>query len=587
MTDTGSSPSQTAPGSALRIVLRARRSMLRNSIRRIRGYLWIHVIVGAAVLISLLLGGGVLFHAMFRFLRAQEVFGPPLMERLVAVVLLAFFSMLIFSNLIITLTTTYISRDSEFLFGYPISARSVFTIKLTESIFYSSWAFVLLSLPLFVAYGLSKSAVWWYYPLSLLMGLPFLVIPAAVGAVITMLVSAFLPAKRARFYSFGLILAAGAVTVGLVRLMGLRSLVSRAETDEFQQIMELLNVGSAPVLPNYWLSRGMKAASEGQVQECLWWGWCLLITAAASLQICLWLAPAIYYRGWVLAREAASRTREANARWSPFRLTDALLSPLSSQMRALVSKDIRTFWRDPAQWSQLVILFGLLVIYVANIRGLTGRLSGMEGFFKDWPVFLSFFNMGATCFVVCILTTRFVYPMLSLEGRQYWVIGLAPFAKSRLVWEKYFLCLGLTATLALTLIAFSNTRLEIHPVLGWISLVTALLLTLGLSALAVGLGAIFPDFRQDNPARIANGVGGTANIILSLAYIGGVLAAALPPSVVLMRHADTRELTLDSSIQILSNMWPFLVGYTVLHGLALFLPLTLGIRRWNRLEIHL
>src|SRR5690606_5961916 len=104
--------------------------MLRNALRRIRGYLWIHVAMGMIVLLSLLLGGGALFLAMFNFLRSQEVFGAPLMERLVGIVLLAFFSMLVFSNLIITLTTTYISRDTEFLFSYPISARSVFGIKL-------------------------------------------------------------------------------------------------------------------------------------------------------------------------------------------------------------------------------------------------------------------------------------------------------------------------------------------------------------------------------------------------------------------------------------------------------------------------
>lgn len=571
----------------MRIVLAARTNMLRNALRRIRGYLWIHVGMGMLVLLSLLFGGGALFLAMFNFLRAQEVFGPPLMERLVGVVLLAFFSMLIFSNLIITLTTTYISRDTEFLFSYPIPARSVFGIKLSESIFYSSWAFVLLSLPLFIAYGVSKDAVWWYYPLSLAMGLPFLVIPAAIGAVVTMLVSAWLPARRARVYSIGLVFAAGLLALGIVRLMGLRTLVSRAESDDFTQIMNMLNVGNAPYLPNYWLARGMKAASEGLLTDAAWWGWCLVITAGAALQICMWLAPAIYYRGWVLAREAASATRETNNRWSPLRLVDALLSPLRPPLRALVSKDMRTFWRDPAQWSQLVILFGLLVIYVANIRGLTGRLSTLEDFFQNWPVFLSFFNLGATCFVICILTTRFIYPMLSLEGRQYWVVGLAPFPKRHLVWEKYLLCVGMTGTLALTLIAFSNSRLELDPALGWIGLVTVMLLCLGLASLAVGLGAIFPDFRQDNPARIANGIGGTTNIIISLAYIGAVLALALPPTLMLMHKIRLGAIGGQPAWETIQAMWPWLAGYLLVHIGAVVIPLVLGIRRWDRLEIHI
>jgi ABC-2 type transport system permease protein len=402
-----------------------------------------------------------------------------------------------------------------------------------------------------------------------------------------MVVSAMLPARRARGYSIGLVLAAGLVTVGVVRLMGLRTLVSQAETDEFTQIMNMLNVGSAPYLPNYWLARGMKAASEGTWTECLWWCWCLLITAAAMLQICLWLAPAIYYRGWVLAREAASASRDASGRWSPFAIADKFLKPLGPAMKALVSKDIRTFWRDPAQWSQLVILFGLLVIYVANIRGLTGRLETLENFLKDWPVFLSFFNLGATCFVICILTTRFVYPMLSLEGRQYWVVGLAPFPKRNLVWEKYILCMALTGSLAVGLIAFSNMRLEVHAALGWIGLVTVVLLTLGLSSLAVGLGAIFPDFRQDNPARIANGVGGTTNIILSLAYVGIVLGLALPPTLYLMRNINSAGRGSMPVWETLHTMWPWVCGYFFVHTMALILPLWLGLKRWDKLEIPL
>lgn len=571
----------------LSIILRARWAMLSNSVRAIRSYLWIHVVVGFFVLGSLLVGGGFLFHAMFRFLIAQEPFGGPLMERLMAIVLLAFFSMLIFSNLIITLTTTYISRDTEFLFSYPISARSVFGVKLAESIFYSSWAFVVLSLPLFTAYGFSKDAQWWFYPVAILLGMPFLIIPASIGAIVTMVISAWLPAKRARSYSVGLVIVAVIVTVGIVRLMGLRSLVSQAETDDFTQIMNLLNVGSVPLLPNYWLARGLKAASEGDLSGCLWWGWCLLVTAATILQICMWLAPSIYFRGWVLAREAASATRSIGSRWSPFPVIDKFLHVFPAPIRALISKDMRAFWRDPAQWSQLVILFGLLVIYVANIRGLTGRLAALEDFFQNWPVILSFFNLGATCFVICILTTRFIYPMLSLEGRQYWVVGLAPFPKRHLIWEKYGICLGVTASLAIVLIAFSNSKLNVGTALGWIAMGTVLLLSLGLTSLAVGLGAIFPDFRQDNPARIANGIGGTANIILSLAYIGAILGLALPPTYSLIRFLKNGDGPLDASLYTLSAMWPWIGAYFVLHAVVISLPLVLGMRRWDRLEIHL
>ena len=164
--------------------------------------------------------------------------------------------MLIFSNLIITLTTTYISKETEFLFSFPMRARSLFVVKLIESIFFSSWAFVLLTLPIFTAYGISKGAPIVYYPVSYVLGLPFLVIPACLGAVITMLISAYLPARKVRLYSVALLGAALGVTALLVRPMGLRSMVVRANVQDFSLIVALRNVCRARLRPPRRVLRG-------------------------------------------------------------------------------------------------------------------------------------------------------------------------------------------------------------------------------------------------------------------------------------------------------------------------------------------
>lgn len=576
----------TNPPASARVVLRAKWQMMDNAIRSIRSHLWIHVAAGLFT-VALLVGfGGVLFWEMFRYLLDLEPFGAPLMERLVAIVLLAFFSMLTFSNLIITLTTTYISKETEFLLGFPFSFRSVFAVKLVESVFYSSWAFVLLSLPLFTAYGIAKHAHPGFYPAAVILGIPFLVIPAALGALITMLLSAYLPAKRARTYSVGLLLAALVLTGGIVRMMGLRRLLTGAESQDFEQIMSILSVGSMPLLPNYWLSRGMQAASVGDWADAGYWFLVLASTAAFTVQICLWLVPALYYRGWSMAKEGASATSTVGG-WSPFPLLDRLVTPFTPPIRALVGKDIRTFWRDPSQWSQLVILFGLLVIYVANIRGLTRQLGVLENYLRQWPTILSFFNLGATSFVICILTTRFIYPMLSLEGKQYWVVGLAPFPKRKLIYEKYAICMSASVILAFILIALSNYMLRIKPALGVMGLVTISAMSCGLTSLAVGLGAIFPDFRQDNPARIANGLGGTINIVLSLFYIGGTIALELPPAFVMVHHLDMGA-PLETALWITWQVtWPFILGIIALHAAVIYFPMRIGLRRWDNLEFHL
>lgn len=574
--------------SAILTIFRVKRSVVDNILRQVRHYLWIHLIAGLFTLFLVVGGGSAFFFLLFDFLMHQEPFGPPLMERLIGMVLLAFFSMLVFSNLIITLTTTYISRETEFLVAFPIRFRSLFLVKLAESIFYSSWAFALLSFPLFMAYGFSKHAPPMFYPLAFGLGVPFLVTPAAVGAILTMAVSAYVPARKARTYSVVLLAVALGVTALIVKLMGLRSMVVSTNVQDFSQIMAFLNVGSVPLLPNFWLARGMEAGSMGRYREAGYWFLCLLSTALMTIQVCLWLVPKLYYRGWALAKESASAVRTTGGR-SLFPVLDRLFTPFSQPVRALIQKDMRTFWRDPAQWSQLIILFGLLVIYISNIRGMSRQLQQLDAFVRQWRTILAFFNMSATCFVLSILTTRFVYPMLSLEGKQYWVVGLAPFAKEKLVWEKYGICIGGALMIALPLTFFSNYVLEARLPLAWLSLVTVIVLGLGLTSLAVGFGAMFPDFKEDNPARIANGLGGTINIVLSLAYIAANIVIEIPFAFRMMELVEGRiPLRAGESPLIAAavHAWPFVLGFAALNLAAVLLPMSLGIRRWKSLEFH-
>ena len=110
----------------LRLFFRLKWRTANNHLEHMRRFMWIHLALGLFVLVLLIGGGAILFHLVFSFLMDQQPFGPPLMDRLIKMVLLAFFSMLIFSNLIIMLTTTYISREVEFLMSQPVGHRRLF-----------------------------------------------------------------------------------------------------------------------------------------------------------------------------------------------------------------------------------------------------------------------------------------------------------------------------------------------------------------------------------------------------------------------------------------------------------------------------
>lgn len=559
--------------------------LANNALRNIRKHLYLHFAVGFGLLFVLIGFGTAIFHFIFSFLMKQPVFGAPLMDRLVGIVFLIFFSMLLFSNLIITLSTTYMSKEVEFLMGLPVSRQAIFRQKLIESMLYSSWAFAILSFPIFVSFGVVRHAPWFYYPLIVALILPFLMIPASLGAIVTMVLTSFLPARKTRALCIVLGIVSLVATVIMGKVTGLGKILATADQQDFLQIMSALAIGNSPLLPSAWLSNALQSIAPADRAEIDlaafgYWLCMLLATALFLVEVTRWLVPGMYYRGWCLSRDAAVKEVESNARFSPFRFIDRQLERWCLPSTAgLLSKDLKTFWRDPSQWTQLVILFGLMVIYVMNL-GWSTRYSGSIGRVLEeanWTLLLSFFNLAATCFILSILTTRFVYPMLSLEGRGFWTVGLAPIPRTRIVWQKFILCLLLCISVSIPLTLLSNYILKVSGNFIWVSLVAVTVMSVGLTSMSVGIGAILPDFKEDNPARIANGVGGTLNVLLSLVYISvSVFLLAVP-----MMLAEGGEKGHD----LLARYGiPYLVGFLVFQLVAILLPLRIGLRRWDRLE---
>jgi len=184
----------------LSVLLQYRWQIVRNLLRHVRRYVWVHV-MAALGLVVLLVGGGTLFFlVIFDFLVRLDVFGPLLLDRLLAMIFLAFFLMLVFSNLVITLSINYISREVEFLLSFPVRYRSIFWLKFCESLLFSSWAFAVLSLPLFIAFGWVRGVGWQFFPVALALLVPFLLLPAGLGSMLTLLISALLPARKGRIF---------------------------------------------------------------------------------------------------------------------------------------------------------------------------------------------------------------------------------------------------------------------------------------------------------------------------------------------------------------------------------------------------
>ena len=73
--------------------------------------------------------------------------------------------MLVFSTGIILYASLFTSPEAKFLLTTPARSDHVFTSKFQGAVAFSSWAFVVLGVPIFVAYGIAAEAPWYFYPL--------------------------------------------------------------------------------------------------------------------------------------------------------------------------------------------------------------------------------------------------------------------------------------------------------------------------------------------------------------------------------------------------------------------------------------
>jgi ABC-2 type transport system permease protein len=317
-------------------------------------------------------------------------------------------------------------------------------------------------------------------------------------------------------------------------------------------------------LPSYWTSQGLLAASMGRYGESAFHFLLLLAHALLLTWLATELAQAVFYRGYAGLESMGGR--RARARWSPLDAAERLLRGVPEPARSLAVKDIRLFWRDPAQWLQFVVFFGVMAVYTATLRD---RDIGGLPHYASW---IAAMNIGACTLILATLTSRFVFPLISLEGRRFWVLGLAPITLRQVVWQKFWLSTATTTGFTLALVVLSCLRLGVEPLAFGLAVYSILLANFSLAGLAVGLGSLYPNFHEDNPARIVSGMGGTLNFLLSLGYIALVVAAE---TLIIMWRV------LDQFTGPAGFWWALagvLVFITALSALATLLPMRLGLR---------
>ena len=564
------------------LLLRFHRRMARSRIRHLIFESRLTLFTLIALLVGYGLFGYLLFERGILFVERIPGIGGLLGDRILYLLFFFFFFMLIFSVGITNYIGLIKGKEVGWLLTLPVTHRVIFLWKSTEAVLFASWGLLFISAPLLLAFAATRDAPWTFYPKALIVLLPFVIVAATIGCVF------FLALLRWVSRRVGMTLA-GAAIIGLL-FYGITAYRDTILTNQsnigvgaIDQILKHTEPSVHPLSPSSWLSlvlvQWTRTLQHGvAVHSFALWSWALM-----SVNIMCFLGATWFYPGWIrnmeLGAASASRRREKAAgltyRWvRGAKRAFGLRRPI----RAVIRKDILAFIREPSQWVQFVIVYGLLLIYVLNLRNMGYDLDS-----PFWSAVVSYLNLTVCALALSTLTTRFVFPQFSLEGTRLWVLGMAPLGLDRVVLQKWVQAFVFTGILTTVLQVISGFMLKLPAEDIVMFSGAVLVLSMGLCGISVGLGALFPNLKETNAAKIVSGFGGTLCLIWSFLYIVAFVTILCLAKLSVFRNHHAAE---TGAPMVHTESWRDgavlgMLGVTLVMG---GIPLILAMRKVRRLE---
>ena len=468
-------------------------------------------------------------------LEAYAELGDYLLRLGLSWLFMTFLSFLAFSGIVTALSTFFLSEDLRLLLTTPVATRRLFLARFVRTLSLASWMVVIFLAPVLIGVGRARCAGFAFYAMSVLTVVPFVVIPVAAGTGVTLLLVNVFPARRARdiLMLMGLLFAASLVI--LLRFIRPEQLLKVESLPDLTAFFATLQSPITPLLPSFWAGETLFASLRGG-SDLLHAG-ALWTTALASTVVLGAANQRWYFAGFSKSQEA-SKTRFTRLRG----LDDAVGAlPLSVVRRQLLIKDLKIFLRDVGQWSQLLLLLALVLVYLYNFRVLDlERIPYMSGFVK---IIYAFVNLGMAGFVMATVAVRFVFPAVSAEGAAFWIIRTSPISLRDFLWSKFWT--GLVPVLVLTegLTVVGNQFLGVDPFLKVMSALAIVFMSFALVGLAIGLGARYPRFDAD-ASQVAGSYGGVAFMMQAVLFIiVMLLLLGWPSSLYLFRQVRRVPLT--------------------------------------------
>lgn len=535
-------------------------------------------------LVAYLIAGYLMFCRGLEYMTALPGIGRLLTERIIYMTYFFFMVMLVFSNAVLLYSGLFRGKETPWLLTTPVSPRAIFLWKTIESFLVSSWGLAILSAPLLASIGRTFGAGPGFYFKCAVIYPPLLMLPAAVAALLV----AGLVRWWGRTLKFTLaVIVALALWKILAGWFGPSDFADLAKSTDiragFSRVLGFTDLTMNRFLPSSWMAEMVLHWSRGYESRGPLYGMVLVSWVLMLGWLCTVVAGRATFAAWNLSQWRRARKTGRPRRNFTTALDAAFTGGwlrhvpfLKRDTAALIRKDFKEFTRDPSQWIPCAIVFSLLLLYASNLN----RAANADPNYPLFKLVLSSLNFGVCSLTLSTLTTRFIFPMFSLEGRRLWILGLSPVGMPRVFRQKLLQFSSIIGAATCTLMFISGIKLgmSVRDLVFYCGGIV--LMSTGLTSLALTLGILFPNYHDASPAKIVSGFGGTLCLILNFIFIllfltifiwQGVFAGTHPGEV----WASTRQI-----VQLAAGG-----GLLALTAVMAGVPIFFSVRRMKRLEL--
>lgn len=468
--------------------------------------------------------------------------------------------------------------DAPLLLCSPLAADRIFAFKWLRTLIPGIWTLGLLVLPVLGQWYICLGTPWWSYGIIFLALSGLLVFAASLGCLLCLLVTWLIPGQSRRV----LVLLGGVLVLLLAWWLG--SLVPREKFAEswaswFRQLVHQLQPMQWFLAPSRWWSAALTQASQGQLAQALFFTSLLWSNALMLYLVTARFAGRIYSPCYMAIAGLGDRRRQRAlsllARWPA-----PVWAGSWRAICALLNKDLLTLCRDPVQWAQLGLLAAVLTVYFWTVAQF-----GHETLPFFLRRILHVLNLAMVALTLATWASRFVYPLVAQEIRAFWLLGLAPLSRSRVLWSKWLFTSLLGIGGALVVLTLDHFLLQLDASTAFLHTTAAFVLGLSLAAVSVGLAGLFVAPHELRPTQPFTSYGNTLTLVITIALALGITFLAGLPVFLDFQAASEPDSILQQQPQSPDRRVALLcLAQLLVGGTAAGTFFYLGQRRFRRLQ---